>query len=211
MKKAICNLVHVCFLGALILCPTISLAHGGDGGGGGNDRDNIFDNPSASEYFGSMGGGVSWTPNPNGPGVFGSSIYDGRPENIEKGPYQSGTAIEDAEALLLAGYVAGNYTPQDVKEQLAWAEKVGLTISDKAQNTLDLINKPKKEPAKVSKSASQKEDKFDLFLKIAAAIGKKSTDNKKKNKSTTANDLLDVAAGEIVKQNIANIAKELGF
>lgn len=210
MKKAICNLVHVCFLGALIFCPTISLATGG-GGGGGNDRDNIFNNPSAPEYFGSMGGGVSWTPNPNGPGVFGSSIYDGRPENIEKGPYQSGTAIEDAEALLLAGYVAGNYTPQDVKEQLAWAEKVGLTISDKAQNTLDLINKPKKEPAKVSKSASQKEDKFDLFLKIAAAIGKKSTDNKKKNKSTTANDLLDVAAGEIVKQNIANIAKELGF
>jgi len=210
VKKAICNLVHVCFLGALIFCPTISLATGG-GGGGGNDKDNIFNNPSAPEYFGSMGGGVSWTPNPNGPGVFGSSIYDGRPENIEKGPYQSGTAIEDAEALLLAGYVAGNYTPQDVKEQLAWADKVGLTISDKAQNTLDLINKPQKEPAKVSKSAPPKDDKFVLILNIAAAIGKKSKENKKKNKSTTVNDLAEVATGEIAKQEIAKFAKKWGF
>ena len=205
-----------------MFCPVTTFAHGGGGGGGGSE-DGDFMNPSSpptDDYFGSMGGGVSWEPNPNGPGILGSSIYDGRPANIEKGPYQSGTSIEDAEALLLWGYQAGNYTPDEVKEQLAWAVKVGLNISKDAQATLDLINKPPKKTEKVSRPIPQppkknltpkKTDNWNLILKIGVAIGKKHKENKKNNKDTDADDLTGTILQEIAKKKIKNFAAKWGF
>ncbi len=214
MKKTTCNLIFAFLLGLLMFCPATIFAHGGGGGGGGSEDGDGMNaaSPPADDYFGSMGGGVSWEPNPNGPGILGSSVYDGRPANIEKGPYQSGTAIEDAEALLLWGYAAGNYTADEVKEQLAWAERVGLTISDKAQQTLEQINNPQKVPVKVSNPApppsesltAEEDDNFVLILQIAHAIGKKNTENNNSNKDTTANDLADVTLAEIAKQKLRN-------
>ena len=222
MQKITRNFVYVFLMGFLVFCPVTIFAHGGGGGGGGSEDGSAMNDlsPPADDYFGSMGGGVSWEPNPNGPGILGSSIYDGRPANIEKGPYQSGIAIEDAEALLLWGYHAGNYTPNEVKEQLAWAVKVGLNISKDAQATLDLINNPFPVPAKVSKPASpppkksltsREEDNIDLLLQIAVAFGKKSTENKKNNKGTTANDLADIALRKLAEQKIKNFAAKWGL
>ena len=221
MKTAIGRFV-IFLLGVLMFFPATIFAHGGGGGGGGNEYGVNDSSPPADDYFGSMGGGVSWEPNPNGPGILGSSIYDGRPANIEKGPYQSGTAIEDAEALLLWGYQAGNYTPDEVKEQLAWAVKVGLNISKDAQATLEQINNPPPPvPAKAStpapappkKNLTPKElDNFDLFLKIGRAFGKKSTENKKNNKKgTNANDLANIVLQEIAKKKINNFKANWGF
>jgi len=136
VKKTICNLIFVFLFGSFVFCPDMAVAHGGGGGGdgGGGDGADTFSN-SGGNYL--MGGGVSWDPNPNGPGIRGSSIYDGRPPNIEKGPYQPGTSVEDAEALLLAGYQSGMYTAEELLEQLEWADRVGITISEAAVQTLD--------------------------------------------------------------------------
>jgi hypothetical protein len=98
-------------------------------------------------------GGVSWAPNPNGADVVGSSIWDGRPANIEHGPYQPDKAVEDAEAELLSGFQSGNYTAQDVKEQLDWAQRVGIKISPQAVKVLHDINNPPAPPKTPAKSS----------------------------------------------------------
>ncbi len=136
MKKTICNLIWVLLFGSFVFCPAMAVAHGGGGGGdgGGGDAADAYSN-SSEDYL--MGGGVSWFPNPNGSATGGSSVYDGRKENIEKGPYQSGWSVEDAEAYLLHGWTDkdgnhGSYTPEFVLEQLEWAEGVGIKLSAEA-------------------------------------------------------------------------------
>ncbi|MBN1828574.1 MAG: hypothetical protein JW884_05450 [Deltaproteobacteria bacterium] len=115
----------------LVLFPAPRLfAYGGDGGGGGSDGG------SNQEAADSAGGGVSWAPNPNGVNVVGSSIYTGRSAVVEAGPYQSGTAVEDAEQALLDGFQSGAYTADEVKANLEWAVMVGIKISDQAQQAL---------------------------------------------------------------------------
>ena len=141
MKEKISILICVLLLGIVVFFPSMVVAHGGGGGGGGGgseDGDSFGVSSSATEEY-LMGGGVSWTPNPNGPGIRGSSIYDGRPDNIEKGPYQSGWAIEYSEALMFDedGNLTGRYTPAEVMEQLEWATRVGIKVSDAALLALD--------------------------------------------------------------------------
>ncbi len=182
MKKTICKLIHIFLLGAFVFCPALALAHGGGGGGGGGGGD------AASEAFNSdsnsgdsylMGGGVTWNPNPNDRDGMRGSIYDGRDANIEKGPYKPGEAVEVAEALLLAGYTAGNYTSKELQDQLNWAVSVGIKISLAAQNILDQINDSKpsssennltKKKKDDSKSSSTKNDSKDKREKDWARV-----------------------------------------
>ena len=197
MKKTICKLIYVFFLGAFVLCPSMVVGHGGGGGGGGSeDGDDVFGGSSSvtEEYL--MGGGVSWDPNPNGPGIRGSSVYSGRPENIEKGPYQSGTAIEDAEGALLAGYQSGNYTAAEVQEQLAWAVRVGIKISMAAQNVLDQINNPN--PSSTQQWSQEEEDKAGQALSALDAVRKLFQNNQKNKKPVTAEDIESAAIGGYV-------------
>ncbi|MBN2516173.1 MAG: hypothetical protein JXC33_09095 [Deltaproteobacteria bacterium] len=105
-----------------------AVAYGGGGGSGGVSQ-------AGDSSFG--GGAVSWSSNPNGLDVMGSSIWHGRPENLEKGPYQPGKAVEDAEQDLLNGFKRGEYTKEEVKENLLWAKKAGIHISNEAQKVLD--------------------------------------------------------------------------
>jgi hypothetical protein len=123
IKKTVMIIFVLCFL----LSPNSAFAYGGGGGGGGSD----------SEEFSSGGGAVSWSKNPNGLDVMGSSIWHGRPENLRKGPYQPGTAVEDAEQDLLDGFKNKEYTKEEVKENLLWAKKAGIHISNEAQQVLD--------------------------------------------------------------------------
>lgn len=176
MKKTICKYICVFLLGIFVFCPSMVIAHGGGGGGGSEDggADNFFSGSSSSTSEDFFAGGVSWTPNPNGPGVRGSSIYNGRPPNIEKGPYQSGTAVEDAEALLLAGYQAGNYTADELLEQLEWADRVGIPISEAASQTLDqmaveiqqILEQIEKQEKKEKGDEDEDADKFGNWLNI---------------------------------------------
>lgn len=125
--------VVMIFLVVSLLFPWNSaVAYGGGSGGG----------TSQSDDSSFSGGAVSWSNNPNGLDVMGSSIWHGRPENIRKGPYQAGTAVEDAEQDLLDGFKRGDYTAEEVKENLKWAKKVGIHISNEAQKVLDGFSAP---------------------------------------------------------------------
>lgn len=128
MKAAV-----VIMLAFFIIPWNSAFAYGGGGSGGGVSQ-------VEDSSFG--GGAVSWSKNPNGLDVMGSSIWHGRPENIEKGPYQPGKAVEDAEQDLLEGFKRGEYTKEEVKENLLWAKKAGIHISNEAQKVLDGISAP---------------------------------------------------------------------
>jgi hypothetical protein len=125
IKKTVMIIFVLCFL----LSPNSAFAYGGGGGSGGGSSD--------SEEFSSGGGAISWSKNPNGLDVMGSSIWHGQPENLKKGPYQPGTAVEDAEQDLLDGFKNKEYTKEEVKENLLWAKKAGIHISNEAQQVLD--------------------------------------------------------------------------
>jgi len=166
----------IVFIGLLLVCFCVPSTVVGYGGGGSEGTDAFASmEPQAS-------GGVSWAPNPNGSDVMGSSIWDGRPESIQQGPYQPDKAVQDAEAELLEGLKDGNYTPAQVKEQLEWAQRVGIKLSPGALQALDKINNPPvspKPPAKPSQPSSgsslstrnQKENEAAaLAIKIGAAL-----------------------------------------
>jgi hypothetical protein len=120
--------------------PGFCFAYGGGEGGESGSSDEI---EMLHEH---AGGGVTWTENPNGADVIGSSVWNGRPAEIERGPYQRGTAVEDAEQALLDGLKTGLYTEEEVKANLEWAVRVNIGISNEAKDILN--NKP-------STSASQ--------------------------------------------------------
>jgi len=117
---------------SLLIPGNSALAYGGGSGGG----------VSQAEDSSFGGGAVSWSENPNGLDVMGSSIWHGRPESLEKGPYQPGKAVEDAEQDLLDGFKRGEYTKEEVKENLLWAIKAGIHISNEAQGVLDGLSSP---------------------------------------------------------------------
>ena len=55
--------------------------------------------------------------------------------------------MEDAEAELLSGYQSGTYTAEEVKAHLEWAQRVGIKISNQAQQTLKNILAPPSKPS----------------------------------------------------------------
>jgi len=122
----------ICLIALLLVLnhTTIVFGYGDDSGGSDDGDDKSFATTAA-------GGGVSWGENPNGAGVMGSSIWDGRSENLHHGPYQPDTAVEDAEAALFQGLDQGQYNEEQVREQLGWAQSVGIKLSEQAQNFLD--------------------------------------------------------------------------
>ena len=132
-------------------------AYGGGGADSGGREDSSFG-----------GGAVSWTKNPNGVDVIGSSIYSGQPAVVKKGPYQKDTAVQDAEESLLEGYKQGTYTADEVKANLEWAQRVGIEISEKAR---DLLNKlksppPKSTPQSKPTTTTSKDKQADKIAKV---------------------------------------------
>ena len=123
------NMILLCLFVCLIFPVTTVYSYGGGGGDGGGASE-------AEDGF-SGGGAVSWSENPNGLDVMGSSIWAGQPENLKKGPYQPGTAVEDAEQDLLDGFKSGEYSSEEVKKNLQWAKKSRIHISSIAQKVLD--------------------------------------------------------------------------
>lgn len=103
-------------LAIILIVPTQSvLAYGGGGGGGGGAGGGAEDHEHAS-------GGVSWTPNPNGEGVIGSSVWRGpRPE----GPFQDDKSIQDALDDLVSG-MGSEFTDEQVKANMDWAQRAGV-------------------------------------------------------------------------------------
>jgi len=98
-----------------LLAPTqLVFAYGGGGGGGGAG--------AGAEDHEHASGGVSWTPNPNGEDVIGSSVWRGpRPP----GPFQADKAIQDALDDLVQG-AGPTYSDEQVKENLEWAQRAGI-------------------------------------------------------------------------------------
>jgi hypothetical protein len=91
------------------------LAYGGGGGGAGGAGAGAEDHEHAS-------GGVSWTPNPNGEGVIGSSVWRGpRPA----GPFQADKSIQDALDDLVRG-MGSEFTDEQVKANMEWAQRAGV-------------------------------------------------------------------------------------
>lgn len=165
----------IVLIGLLLVCfwvPSTVVGYGGGGGGDGDSNTDIF---SSAESHAS--GGVSWAPNPNGSDVMGSSIWDGRPENIHHGPYQPDKAVQDAEAELLEGLKDGNYTPAQVKEQLEWAQRVGIQLSPQAIKKLNEINNPPSAaPAQTSTSPSKTPAKPAKASSLASKLLKHKED-----------------------------------
>jgi hypothetical protein len=182
-----------------VLVPiTMAYSYGGGNGGGTSQAED-----------GSFGGGaVSWAPNPNGVDVIGSSIWHGRPENIKKGPYQADTAVEDAEQDLLDGFKHGEYTADEVKANLEWAQKVGITISDEAQKTLNGINSPAKTPGEQTapgQSGQLTEKQQDKVVKVLDIINQyyKTKDKcKQQGRKMTTGDLYGIGAKVAIKDKV---------
>ena len=186
------------FLPLLLLVlavPTQSAFAYGGGNGGGQEESS----------FG--GGSVSWTPNPNGVDVIGSSIYSGRPAVVEKGPYQKDTAVQDAEEALLKGYKQGSYTADEVKANLEWAQRVGVEISDEAR---DLLNKlksppPKSTPQSKQTTATSKDkqaDKIAKAINLIADYNRMKAKQKSTGKKTTQLDLAIIGLKNTLRDNV---------
>ena len=103
-------------LAIALVAPSQSvLAYGGGGGGAGAGGAGAEDHEHAS-------GGVSWTPNPNGEGVIGSSVWRGpRPA----GPFQADKSIQDALDDLVRG-MGSEFTDDQVKTNMEWAQRAGV-------------------------------------------------------------------------------------
>ena len=159
------KIVMVILIISLMLPSSFALAHSGGGGGGGDGED--YGNSFA------MGGAVSWGGIPGYPDVMGSSVWDCNPV----GPFQSGTAIEDSVQDLIDGYQDGTYTKDDVRNSLAWAEGVGISVNSKQRGQLDnLMNPPP--PKKVKKSEDSKlADNIEKGLNMWASYNKVKEEN----------------------------------
>ena len=197
--------ICLCILLLTIFCiPTTVVGYGGGGGGGSGDGANNTADPFAGmEPLAS--GGVTWTPNPNGANVRGSSIWSERPENIQQGPYQPDKAVEDAEQELLTGFQSGNYTPQQVKEQLEWAQQVGITLSPQAVKTLEAINhppapsSPPPTTSNTSRSSRRNEKQNEKAAEIINVLNAVSQAVKNKG---SASDIENAAIGAIVQNKL---------
>ena len=199
MKVNIIKLFLIMSFIITISAPQSGFAHsgGGGGGGGGGGAGGDGGGGDVADVLGSGGAwGVSWTPNPNGSDVVGSSIWRGRPENVKQGPYQADTAVEDAEAELLSGYQSGTYTAEEVKTNLEWAQRVGIKISAQAQQALNNILKPPSTPStssttpgSSSKLSDKAMDDVTKGLNLWANYNKQKAKNKKLGKKTTKSDL----------------------
>lgn len=159
------KIVMVVLVISLMLPAGFAFAYGGDGDGDG-DGDDAF---AASDSF-AGGGAVSWGGHPGYPNVRGSSVWDCNPV----GPFQEGTSIQDSVQDLIDGYQDGRYTKDDVRNSLAWAEGVGISLDNTRRGDLvTLMNPP---PPKNSKDSKQA-DKIAHYLNIWADYNK----TKKKN------------------------------
>lgn len=208
MKKAAFSGILIFLLFCFMVTSHRVFAYGGGGDGGGAGSAQTSGSSSSSGSW-----GVSWGENPNGADVFGSSIWAGRPENIHHGPYQPDKAVEDAEAELISGFQSGNYTPEQVREQLEWAQRVGIKISGQAQEILDRIKHPapvsppvaatNPSPSSGSSAADEKlANKLELYLNIWAAVNSKIKDDKANGRETSVNDIKGTAAVEILKDKV---------
>ncbi|MBN2515438.1 MAG: hypothetical protein JXC33_05325 [Deltaproteobacteria bacterium] len=191
----------------LLIPVTTAYAYGGGGSGGGVSQ-------AEDSSFG--GGAVSWAPNPNGADVIGSSIWRGRPENIEKGPYQPGKAVEDAEQDLLDGFRSGQYSADEVKANLAWAQRVGISISNEAQQTLDKINNPPKTPIKQKTNpgksgqltTQQQNNKAANIIKYVNDYYQLKDKRKQQGRKLTKADLYSIGAKNAVKDKVPKKIKK---
>jgi hypothetical protein len=105
--------IIVLILAISLMMPARSVLAYGNGGNGNGDTTEDHEHAS---------GGVSWTPNPNGEGVIGSSVWQGpRPA----GPFQADKSIQDALEDLARG-AGTEYTDKQVRENMEWARRAGL-------------------------------------------------------------------------------------
>jgi len=175
----------------LLLAPGIAFSYGNGGNGGSGD---------VSQDYAFGGGAVSWSPNPNGVDVRGSSIWRGRPENITKGPYQPDKAVEDAEQELLDGFKDKKYTKEDVKANLEWAQRVGITLSDEAKKTLDAIKNPP--TTQLGKWTEKMQDKSVKIINFVNDIYKLQDKRKSQGRSMTADDYRSVGTKSAIKNTV---------
>ena len=148
-----------------LMFPTgFALAYGGDGDGDGDGDDVITDDGS----FG--GGAVSWGGVPGYPNVRGSSVWDCNPV----GPFQEGTSIQDSVKDLIDGYQDGRYTKDDVRNSLAWAEGVGISLDKTRRGELvTLMNPPPPKNSEDEKVA----DQLEMGLNMWAAYNETKKNN----------------------------------
>ena len=183
------KIIIVVLVISLMLPASFALAYGGDGDGDGDGADVITDDDS----FG--GGAVSWGGIPGYPNVRGSSVWDCNPV----GPFQSGTSIQDSVQDLIDGYQDGRYTKDDVKNSLAWAEGVGISLDNTRRNDLvTLMNPPPPKNSEDEKLA----DQLEMGLNLLAAYNET-----KKNNGGKSPSKLQIGASvlkEGIKQYVPN-------
>ena len=172
------------------------------GGGGGGQEDSSFG-----------GGAVSWTKNPNGVDVIGSSIYSGQPAVVKKGPYQKDTAVQDAEEALLEGYKQGTYTADEVKANLEWAQRAGIQISEKARGLLNKLKSPPPKSTPQSKpttttSKNKQADKIAKVINIIADYNRMKAKQKSTGKKTTQFDLAVIGLKNTLRDNVPKEYKD---
>ena len=182
------KIVMVVLVISLMLPASFAFAYGGDGDGDGDEF-------TADD--GSFGGGaVSWGGHPGYPNVRGSSVWDCDPV----GPFQEGTAIQDSVQDLIDGYQDGRYTKDDVRNSLAWAEGVGISIDNTRRDELvTLMNPPP--PKNIKKSEDSKfGDALEKGLNLFAAY----QETKKKNggKSPSEAQIAAIALKQGIKNNV---------
>ncbi len=149
------KIVIVVLIISLMLPAGFALAYGGDGDGDGDSADAFA---TADSFAG--GGAVSWGGVPGYPNVRGSSVWDCNPV----GPFQEGTAIQDSVQDLIDGYQDGRYTKDDVRNSLAWAEGVGISLDNTRRDDLvTLMNPPPPKNSEDEKVADQLERGLNMW------------------------------------------------
>ncbi len=186
------KIVMVVLVISLMLPAGFALAYGGDGDGDG-DGDSADAFATADSFAG--GGAVSWGGHPGYPNVRGSSVWDCNPV----GPFQEGTSIQGSVQDLIDGYQDGRYTRDDVRNSLAWAEGVGISLDNTRRDDLvTLMNPPPPKNSEDEKVA----DHLEMGLNIWAAYNEIKKNNG--GKSPSMLQIYDIVAAEEIKIIEAN-------
>jgi hypothetical protein len=165
------------------------LAYGGGGGGGGN---------GGAEDHEHASGGVSWTPNPNGEGVIGSSVWRGpRPA----GPFQEDKSIQDALDDLVRG-MGTEFTDEQVRANMDWARRAGVLEGIKVPSKLTAFLNPS--GSQTSKHARRAQRQADA-IGIAANVWGWLQDQKKKGKDPSAQDIENHVKKQIIKHKTKGV------
>ena len=159
---------------------------------------------------------VTWGPDPNGIDVLSSSKWNKLQGDIETGPYQPDTSIEDAERELEQGFENTAETGDGIIDRLEWTKGAGIKISEPAQELLDQLKNPRKaqgatSPPVDSGISKKHQDEIVKWMGYWDTYNQLKQKNDKQGKPTTLSDMKKEINKDKVKNNLNSAAQTTGY